>query len=248
MSRRFKLVPQERGNLSHQCEHVSNLITKKWKFKLFNTMSYHYTWTTVSNRYKRWRDRITPTFWRRRKRTEGGFNHGSCLHVEATSTLGPASFYTPGRWWTPTPWDRICWSLDPSIPHPRYLLTCILHHVLYYVVTWQRAPLVVQMVKIPPANAGDVSSIPGLGRFPGGENSNPLQHSCLRNPMDRGAWWAIVHGGLRRVRHDLATKQQPDKDKLNVSLSSWSCSSTWLNARMQLWEPLICSQAKQKVG
>ena len=49
------------------------------------------------------------------------------------------------------------------------------------------------MVKNLPANAGDASSIPGLGRSPGGENGNPLQYSCLENPMDRGAWWAIVH-------------------------------------------------------
>ena len=42
-------------------------------------------------------------------------------------------------------------------------------------------------------NAGDLSSIPGLGRSPGEGNGNPLQHSCLDNPMDRGAWWAIVH-------------------------------------------------------
>ena len=41
---------------------------------------------------------------------------------------------------------------------------------------------------------GDLGSIPGLGRFPEGGNSNPLQHSCLENPMDRGAWWATVHG------------------------------------------------------
>ena len=38
------------------------------------------------------------------------------------------------------------------------------------------------------------SSIPGLGRSPGEGNGNPLQYSCLENPMDRGAWWAIVHG------------------------------------------------------
>jgi len=49
-------------------------------------------------------------------------------------------------------------------------------------------------VKNSPANAGDKSSIPGLGRFLGGGNSNPLQYSCLGNPMDRGAWWATVHG------------------------------------------------------
>ena len=43
-------------------------------------------------------------------------------------------------------------------------------------------------------NAGDSSSIPGLGRSPGEGNGNPLQYSCLDNPMDRGAWRAIVHG------------------------------------------------------
>ena len=42
-------------------------------------------------------------------------------------------------------------------------------------------------------NAGDPSSIPGLGRSPGEGNGNPLQYSCLENPMDRGAWWATVH-------------------------------------------------------
>ena len=48
-----------------------------------------------------------------------------------------------------------------------------------------------------PANAGDtgdVGSIPGLGRSPGVGNGNPLQHSCLRNLMDRGAWRATPHG------------------------------------------------------
>ena len=52
------------------------------------------------------------------------------------------------------------------------------------------------VVKNPPANAGDVGdvgSIPGLGRSPGGGQGNPLKYSCLENPMDRGAWQAIVH-------------------------------------------------------
>ena len=52
------------------------------------------------------------------------------------------------------------------------------------------------MVKNPPANAGDIrdmGSIPGLGRSPGGGNGNPLQYSCLENPMDRGVWWTMVH-------------------------------------------------------
>ena len=50
------------------------------------------------------------------------------------------------------------------------------------------------MVKNPSANAGDMSLIPGLGRSPGEGNGNPLQYSCLENPMDRGAWWSTVHG------------------------------------------------------
>ena len=43
-------------------------------------------------------------------------------------------------------------------------------------------------------DAGDLGSIPGLGRSPGRENGNPLQYSCLGNPINRGAWWATVHG------------------------------------------------------
>ena len=43
-------------------------------------------------------------------------------------------------------------------------------------------------------NAGDLGSIPGSGRSPGEGNGNPLQYSCLENPMDGGAWWATVHG------------------------------------------------------
>ena len=52
--------------------------------------------------------------------------------------------------------------------------------------------------KNPPTNAGDArdaSSIPGSGRSPGVGNGNPVQYSCLENSMDRGVWWATVHGG-----------------------------------------------------
>ena len=55
-------------------------------------------------------------------------------------------------------------------------------------------------------NARDKGSIPGLGRFPGEGNGNPFQSSCLGTPMDRGAWWAIVHGVAKR--HDFMTTQQ----------------------------------------
>ena len=50
------------------------------------------------------------------------------------------------------------------------------------------------MVKNLPANAGDVGSIPELGRSPVGGNGNPLKYSCLENSMDRGVWWDTVDG------------------------------------------------------
>ena len=49
------------------------------------------------------------------------------------------------------------------------------------------------MVKNLPVNTGDTGLIPGSGRYPQGGNGNPLQHSCLGNSMDRGAWWARGH-------------------------------------------------------
>jgi len=62
-------------------------------------------------------------------------------------------------------------------------------------------------------NAGDPSSIPGLERSPGEGNGNPLQYSCLENPMDREAWQTTLHG-VTRVRHDLATKLPPPQSYL----------------------------------
>jgi len=53
-------------------------------------------------------------------------------------------------------------------------------------------------------NAGDIGSVPGLGRSPGVGNGNPLQYSCLENPKDRGAWQATVHG--------VAKSQAPQSD------------------------------------
>ena len=64
------------------------------------------------------------------------------------------------------------------------------------------------MVKKPPANERDlrdVGSIPGLGRSPGGGHGNPLQFSCLENPMDRGAWWATVNRATKS-RKQLSTQ------------------------------------------
>ena len=60
------------------------------------------------------------------------------------------------------------------------------------------ASQVVLVVKNPPVNAGDVGSIPGLGRSPGGGHGNPFQYFCLENPKDRGVWWVTVHGVAKR--------------------------------------------------
>ena len=58
-------------------------------------------------------------------------------------------------------------------------------------------------------NAGDVGSIPGSRRYPGGGNSNPLQYSCLENHTDGGAWWATVHG---------VAESQTQLKRLNTSI------------------------------
>ena len=66
-------------------------------------------------------------------------------------------------------------------------------------------------VKASACNAGDLGSIPGLGRSPGEGNGNPLQYSCLENPMDGRAWWATVHGVTK------SRTQLSDFTSLNVS-------------------------------
>ena len=76
-----------------------------------------------------------------------------------------------------------------------------------YPLQYSWASLVAQLVKNLPTKAGDAGLIPGLEEIPWEGNGNPLQYSCLGNPMDRGAWWASVHG-IARVGHDLVTKQQ----------------------------------------
>ena len=67
------------------------------------------------------------------------------------------------------------------------------------------------MVNNLPANTGDAALIPGLGRSPREGNGNPLQYSCLGNPVDGGAWQAAWDH--KRVGHDLASKQQKQQRK-----------------------------------
>ena len=71
-------------------------------------------------------------------------------------------------------------------------------------------------------NAGNPGSIPVSGRSPGEGNGNPLQYSCLENPMDRGAWQATVPG-VARVGHNLATKPPPPRQDPNENqILEWS--------------------------
>ena len=90
----------------------------------------------------------------------------------------------------------------------------------------------------------DLGLIPGSGRSPGERNGNPLQYSCLGNPMVRGAWWASVHG-VARVSHDLATKPA-SPPPLSFTLNSplrfhWSISSS-VGCRLSKWHHPIKSK------
>ena len=69
------------------------------------------------------------------------------------------------------------------------------------------------MVKNLPTNAGDAGSIPGLGRSLGGGNGNPLQYSCLENPMDRGVWHEAIH----RVEKESDTTPAMDRTSSGVA-------------------------------
>ena len=91
---------------------------------------------------------------------------------------------------------------------------------------------VVLVVNNLPANAGDVrdvGSIPGWGRSPGEGNGNPLQYSCLDNPMDRGAWWATVH----RV-----TKSQTQLKRLSTHAHT-SLSQGSLRPSVHFWRKML---------
>ena len=74
-----------------------------------------------------------------------------------------------------------------------FFLHVVLH--VYLWLTWDLIPcLLVNGNDVLLLLTGDMGSIPGSGRSPGEGNGNPLQYSCLKNPMDRGAWWATVPG------------------------------------------------------
>ena len=84
------------------------------------------------------------------------------------------------------------------------------------------------VVKNPPANVGDVRDvglIPGLGRSPGGGHGNPDQYSCLENPMDRGAWWATLHGVSESDMTEQLTQQQTTFSDSMLLSGAWARGS-----------------------
>ena len=101
-------------------------------------------------------------------------------------------------------------------PHPMSLVAWI--HLLRACSVPGGASQVALVVKHLSANVGDirdVGSIPGSGRSPAGGYGNPLQYSCLENPMDRGAWWATVHG---------ITKSQTQLKQLRTHTHTHACT------------------------
>ena len=106
------------------------------------------------------------------------------------------------------------------------------------------------VVKNPLANAGDVRDmglIPGRVRCPGGQHGNPLQYSCLQNPMDRGAWWATVHGAAKSWRgmrlsihaHQLRSKKARIHSQPGYPVSSIPsmASNKWIIQRLVSQRP-----------
>ena len=98
-------------------------------------------------------------------------------------------------------------------------------------------------------NAGDAGLIPGSGRSSGGRNGNPLQYSCLENPMDRGAKWATVHGVAESDMHDWVTehtwildhvhRQLPGKER--QPLLQVICITEAGDSEGQMWVPVYPS-------
>ena len=87
-----------------------------------------------------------------------------------------------------------------------------------------------------PANAGDLGSIPGSGSSPGEGNDNPLQYSCLENPVDRGGWWAAVHG---------VAQSRTRLTRLSSSSSRASLVAQWKRTHLPMQETWVRSLGQE---
>ena len=182
-------------------------------FRYLYTLNIHWKdwyWSWSSSTLAIWCDELThwkrPWFWERLKAGGEGDDRGWDGWM-ASPTQWTWVWTNSGRWWrTWKPvlqsvgWQRIGYNWATEQQH-----------------LYKRASQVVLVVRNSPANAGDMRDsglIPGLGRSPGGGQGNPLQYSCLRNPMDWGAWRAIVHGvGKSRTRLKWLSMQASIQEK-----------------------------------
>ena len=89
--------------------------------------------------------------------------------------------------------------------------------------------------KVSVYNAGNLGLIPGLGRFPGEGNGNPLQYSCLENPMDGGAWCRPLSMGSQRVGHDWATSLHFTSNSLKEVPKSFSIAVSNFFFNSKFW-------------
>ena len=120
-------------------------------------------------------------------------------HIINTHSASPALFSHEMSWRTSSVnANRSISFLLTTAKNPVLSDAVYIQYILQYIsVALYWASQVALVVKNPPANAGDIREaglIPGSGRSPGGGHGNPLQDSCLENPVERGAWQATVHG------------------------------------------------------
>ena len=144
------------------------------------------------------------------------------------------------------PFSFVSWSLDMSLVSPLKPTSLLIKTDIVKIHGFPD----VSIGKESTCNAGDtgdVGSVPGLGRSPGGGNGNPLQYSCLENPMDRGAWWATVHES-QSVRHNweltLTVKIETSRiknlpanagDTRDAGFNPWVGKIPWRMA----WQPIL---------
>ena len=173
----------------------------------------------LSLRY-RWED-FSWFFWNTKALPGSSAGKESACSVGGLGSISGSGRFPGGKHGNPLQYScllnphRACWATAHGVTKSGDMTERLSTHMQGYL------PQVELVVKNLPANAGDVrdaGSIPGLGRSLGGWHGNPLQYPCLENPMDRGAWWAIIHGVAQsRTLSNVAHKAIPE---LIVPISS----------------------------